>query len=105
MRKHDKGCTEKCRVKHSYLELDLDRNQALTKQLTTFNWCDACAGSQSSLSPPSGSKGVVPCMSACGLRLLSQCRPLMEVYGEQEARISKLKTRYEQLEERDVTFE
>lgn len=34
MRIHDKGCSEKCRVKNTALELDLDRNKALVEKLT-----------------------------------------------------------------------
>lgn len=105
MRKHDKGCTEKCRIKNSAIEMDLDRNKALVQQLTTFNWCDICAGSsQSSLSPPSGrNKGHLPCTSACGMRLMRVCRPLMEQYGAKEDRIKQLLAKHEQMDQRDIS--
>lgn len=107
MRKHQKGCTEKCRTKNIYLEKDLARNIALAEKLMHFNFCDVCAGHQdSSFSPPSGSqKGFPECKNGCGLRLRQSCLPLMEAYSAQQSRIDELKTRFEQLEEADINFE
>lgn len=57
LRKHDKGCTEKCRIKNQATEMDLDRHKTLVTELISFNWCDKCAGSaENALSPPSGQK-------------------------------------------------
>ena len=42
MRVHERGCTEKCRIKNTALELDLTRNHNLVKELTKFDWCDLC---------------------------------------------------------------
>ena len=58
IRIHQAGCTAKCRVKNSALELDLERNKALVECLTTFDWGDRCVGGLSGppVGPPSGSK-------------------------------------------------
>lgn len=45
MRRHETGCTEKCRIKNTYLTLDLKRQSAMNEKLTTFNWCDLCLNS------------------------------------------------------------
>ena len=91
MRKHTTGCTEKCRVKNSALELDLDRNQVLVDSLTKFDWCNTCARSSGPQGPPSGAKmSYAPCTNGCGNRLLGQCKPLMEKYGEADLKIQSL---------------
>lgn len=79
MKIHSKGCTEKCRVKHTALEMDMDRNKVLVEKLTSFDWCDRCnSGNLSQSSPPSGAKkSYPPCTNGCGARLVSTCKPLM----------------------------
>jgi len=105
MRIHEQGCTEKCRIKHTALELDLQRNKDLVSQLTSFDWCDRCVGGcpKSALSPPSG-KGFPPCTSGCGQRLVALCKPLMEQYAAASGRIKSLDEKFRALETRDVSL-
>jgi len=105
MRTHEKGCSEKCRIRHTALDLDLQRNKDLVAQLTSFDWCDRCVGGcpTSALSPPSG-KGFPACTNACGQRLVAQCKPLMEQYGATSSRIKTLEERFRALDTRDVSL-
>jgi hypothetical protein len=43
LKMHKMGCSEKCRVKNTMLDLDLKRNQELVDQLMHFKWCESCA--------------------------------------------------------------
>lgn len=105
MKVHSKGCSEKCRVKNSALELDLDRNKALVEKLTSFDWCDRCCGGLSQSSPPSGAKrSFPPCANGCGARLVSSCKPLMEQYAGAADRLKQLEDRFHALETRDVSM-
>lgn len=108
MRVHERGCTEKCRIKNTALELDLSRNQNLVNQLTGFDWCDLCnSGSlQKNAGPNSGSRNGLPaCTNSCGMRLVQACKPVMEEYGASETRIKALNDKYKKLELRDVSFQ
>ena len=40
---NEMGCSEKCRVKNTSLELDLYRNAKIVDVLKTFSWCNECA--------------------------------------------------------------
>jgi len=37
------GCSDKCRAKNAFLELDLQRNKQLVETLIGFQFCDFCA--------------------------------------------------------------
>lgn len=109
MRKHELGCTDKCRVKNSMLELDLMRNKQLVTALINFSWCDTCNNSASQAngdSPPSGAKTRLPqCSRGCGTRFVQLCKPPMEEYGRLEDKIRVLEAKYKKLDERDITFQ
>ena len=40
---NEMGCSEKCRVKNTCLEIDLHRNAKIVDVLKTFSWCNECA--------------------------------------------------------------
>ena len=91
LRMNEQGCTDKCRVKNSALETDLQRNKALVEKLTKFEWCDLCNSgnvNQKGKSPPSGDvKGLPVCKYGCGMRFVQQCKPVMVNYQKSDARI------------------
>jgi len=40
---HKNGCSEKCRVKNTMLEIETKRNKDLVDCLSNFQWCNVCA--------------------------------------------------------------
>ena len=76
MKLHEMGCQEKCRIKNTLLELDLNRNAKIVDTIKTFVWCNEC-----SEEGPAGAVKTIPCKEGCGRRLMSQCRPLIKSYA------------------------
>jgi len=76
MRNDTAGCTEKCRIRTKLSECELERNQALVRELMKFEWCPECSKLEA---------GAVSnqCKNNCGRQLMAKCVPLMKNYGRQ----------------------
>lgn len=42
LKNSDEGCSQKCKLTHQMLKLDIDRHEVLIKELIEFQWCDTC---------------------------------------------------------------
>ena len=89
-RKSDEGCTDKCRLQHALLEVEIERNKVITEQMIKFPFCNECCDDRVEQGAVDSVKKNTPCVSHCGKRLFIEAKPLIKKYCSMDKKVKDL---------------